>query len=43
VFIATGGHVGGGGTFNIKWVQGTTNASPTIVRAGSVLRYRRIV
>ncbi len=36
-------YVGAGGTFNLMWAQNTTDANPTTVRAGSILRYRRIV
>lgn len=35
-------HVGGGGTFKFRWAQNTSNAQPTIVYTGSVLRYRAI-
>lgn len=38
-----GTHVGAGGTFTFLWAQVSSNAGATIVRAGSVLRYRRIV
>ncbi len=36
-------YVGAGGTFNLMWAQNTTDANPTTVRAGSLLRYRRII
>jgi hypothetical protein len=39
--LLTGWHVGGGGTFRFRWAQTTTGANPTIVRAGSEIRYRR--
>ena len=42
VFIA-GYHTGAGGTFRFRWAQNNSNASPTIVYAGSILRYRRYV
>jgi hypothetical protein len=35
-----GWHVGAGGTFRFVWAQNTSNASATIVRAGSWLQYR---
>ena len=35
-----GWHTGAGGTFRIRWAQGTSNATATIVYAGSYLRYR---
>jgi hypothetical protein len=38
-----GWYVGNGGTFRLLWAQGTSDVSPTILRAGSLLRYRRIV
>jgi hypothetical protein len=38
-----GWYVGNGGTFRLLWAQNTSNANPTIVRAGSLLRYRRII
>jgi hypothetical protein len=43
VILLTGWHVAGGGTFRFRWAQVSLNASPTIVRAGSDLRYRRTV
>lgn len=36
-------HVGGGGTFALYWAQNTSDANATTVKAGSVLRYRRIL
>lgn len=38
-----GTYTGGGGTFRFKWSQTTSGVNPTIVRAGSLLRYKRIV
>jgi hypothetical protein len=35
-------HVGGGGLFKFRWAQNTSDAQPTVVYAGSVLRYRQI-
>jgi hypothetical protein len=43
VMVCKGGHRGNGGTFRLVWAQNTSDANATIVRAGSVLRYRRIV
>lgn len=40
VVRAVGTHVGGGGIFKLRWAQNTSNAQPTIVYTGSVLRYR---
>lgn len=40
---ASGFHTGGGGTFSLLWAQSTSGVNATIVRAGSVLRYRRIL
>jgi hypothetical protein len=40
-FIGT--YRGGGGTFRLLWAQNVSGVNATIVRAGSVLRYRRIV
>lgn len=40
---SVGWHVGNGGAFGYWWAQNTSGANATIVRAGSVLRYRRIV
>jgi len=37
-----GNHAGAGGTFRLRWAQNTSNGTATIVRAGSVLRYRRV-
>ena len=38
-----GTHVGGGGALSLLWSQSTSGSNATIVRAGSLLRYRRIV
>lgn len=38
-----GVYFAGGGTFRLLWAQVTSNVNPTIVRAGSLLRYRRII
>jgi hypothetical protein len=38
----SGVYWGGGGTFAVMWAQGTSSASALIVRAGSILRYRRL-
>lgn len=39
-----GCHVGNGGVFRLRWAQGTsTPANATILRAGSIMRYRRVV
>jgi hypothetical protein len=38
-----GYHRGNGGTFKLVWAQSTSVANATIVRAGSQLRYRRVV
>jgi hypothetical protein len=36
-------HVGGGGLLKFRWAQNTaTGGQPTVVRTGSVLRYRAI-
>lgn len=35
-------YTGGGGTFRVRWAQGTSDANPLIVYAGSLLRYRRV-
>jgi hypothetical protein len=37
-----GVYVGGGGTFRVRWAQINSNVNAVTVRAGSVLRYRRI-
>ena len=42
VLYAIGTHFGNGGTFRVLWAQNTTNATATIVRAGSQLKYRQI-
>lgn len=33
----------GGGTFQVQWAQNTSNGNPTIMRAGSLLRYTRLL
>lgn len=38
-----GVHQGAGGTFRLLWCQNTSDANATTVRAGSLIRYRRIV
>ena len=45
VFRAKGAHVGGGGNAGLQWAQNTSSGSPngTTVKAGSLLRYRRIL
>jgi hypothetical protein len=37
-----GNHWGNGGTFGFLWSQNTSNPNDVIVRAGSILRYKRI-
>jgi uncharacterized protein YaiE (UPF0345 family) len=37
-----GAITGNGGTFRIRWAQNTSGVNATIVRAGSVLRYRQL-
>jgi hypothetical protein len=41
--LVTGWYVGGGGTFVFRWAQTASGANATIVRAGSVLRYQRLL
>jgi hypothetical protein len=41
--VFLGAHIGGGGTWVLLWAQGTGNATATVVKAGSVLRYRRLL
>lgn len=41
--FAKGVHLGGGGTFRLRWAQSQSNVSPLIVYAGSLLRYRRFL
>jgi hypothetical protein len=36
-------HTAGGGTFRLRWAQNVSNVGATIVRAGSLLRFRRII
>lgn len=43
VGLLFGTYTGAAGTFRVQWAQNTSGANATIVRAGSVLRYRRIV
>lgn len=38
-----GGHIGNGGTFRMRWAQFTSSGNPTIILAGSFLRYRVVV
>lgn len=38
-----GGHVGNGGTFRLRWAQYASGVNATVVKAGSVLRYRRLI
>jgi hypothetical protein len=38
-----GSWVAAGGTFRLSWCQATANANATVLRAGSLLRYRRIL
>ncbi len=40
--IVQGWHVGAGGTFGLQWAQGNSGASPTTVKAGSLLSYRAL-
>ena len=43
MFRAVGHHVGNGGLLKFRWAQNTSTAgNPTIVYAGSVLRYRQL-
>lgn len=37
-----GTYTGGGGIFEVEWSQNTSSTDATIVRAGSILRYRQI-
>lgn len=41
-FWLKGLYVGGGGTFGLYWSQFTSNGNDTTLKAGSVLRYRKI-
>ena len=43
VCLLHGWHVGAGGTLKFVWAQGTSDANATTVKAGSLLRYRRIL
>ncbi len=38
-----GTHNGAGGTFSVLWAQNTSGTNATTVKAGSLLRYRRIL
>lgn len=38
-----GHHVGGGGTFKFRWAQNTSSSNGSVVYAGSILRYRRVL
>lgn len=42
IMYVKGMHTGGGGTFRFRWAQNTSSNNATIVRAGSILRYRAI-
>jgi hypothetical protein len=42
VFKGVGHHVGGGGLLRFRWAQNTGNTKPTIVYAGSLIRYRSV-
>jgi hypothetical protein len=39
---SAGVYYGAGAAAGFWWAQGTADANPTIVRAGSILRYRRV-
>ncbi len=41
--LMTGTYFSGGGTVAVYWAQGTSGTNATIMRAGSILRYRRLV
>ncbi len=41
--IVNGWYLGNGAQAGLWWAQNTTDANATVVRAGSLLRYRRIV
>jgi hypothetical protein len=41
--LVRGAFVGAGGTFHVLWAQNTSGVNPTIMRAGSLVRYRRII
>jgi hypothetical protein len=41
--IFRGWHTGNGGTFKYQWTQNTSQPQASIVRAGSILRYSRVV
>ena len=41
-FKALGVYTGGGGTFRVQWAQNVSGVNATVVRAGSVLRYRLV-
>jgi hypothetical protein len=40
--ILRGTYLGNGGTFRFVWAQNTSSANATIVRAGSILRYKKL-
>jgi hypothetical protein len=41
--LVRGAFVGAGGTFHVLWAQNTSGVNATIMRAGSLLRFRRII
>lgn len=41
--LINGGFLGNGGTFRFLWAQNTSSGNATTVKAGSVLRYRRVI
>lgn len=43
VFKGAGWYVSAGSAFKIRWAQNTSDANPTIVYAGSYLRYRALI
>lgn len=43
IAMISGCHYAAGGTFRVRWAQNTSHGNATIVRAGSLIRYRRIV
>ena len=38
-----GSHIGNGGNFKLQWAQFSSGGSGTTIKAGSLLRYRRIL
>jgi hypothetical protein len=38
----TGVYVGGGGTFRLRWAQFSSNVTPSIIHAGSYMKYRKV-